>query len=172
MKPRARAAILSLMAACGGAGAGIAAQGAPPPAEVAPTDGGDDPRSLDLPASGGEAPISIPVSVALEDIDPAGMRRIRVMRTRGSLVALTDSYASKPQGMSYCQAGEEVYFRVVDKAARKERYSKLIDSCLGRALSVDPPVAWKSTYTATLNLLREPAVTVTLGADGTVTHTP
>ena len=61
---------------------------------------------------------------------------------------------------------------MVDKAARKERYSKLIDSCLGRALSVDPPVAWKSTYTATLNLLREPAVTVRLRADGTVTHTP
>src|SRR5687768_6432013 len=146
MKPRARAAILSLMAACGGAGAGIAAQGAPPPAEVAPTDGGDDPRSLELPASGGEALVSIPVSVLLEDIDPAGVREVRIMRTRGSLVALTDSYASRPQGMSYCQAGEEVYFRVVDKAARKERYSKLIDSCLGRVLSVDPPVAWKSTY--------------------------
>ena len=108
MKPRARIAILSLMAACGGAGAGVAAQEAPLPAEVAPTDGGDDPRSLDLPASGGEAAISIPVSVALEDIDPAGVREVRIMRTRGSLVALTDSYASKPQGMSYCQAGEEV----------------------------------------------------------------
>jgi hypothetical protein len=112
------------------------------------------------------------VSVALEDIDPASVREVRIMRTRGSLVALTDSYASKPQGMSYCQAGEEVYFRVLDKAARKERYSKLIDSCLGRVLSADPPVAWNSPYTATLNLLREPAVTVRLRADGTVTHTP
>ena len=47
-------------------------------------------------------------------------------------VWLTESYSSKPQGMSRCQAGKEVYLRLLEKTDKKfeEKAQRKIGSCL------------------------------------------
>ena len=47
-------------------------------------------------------------------------------------VWITESYPSKPQGMSRCQAGKEVYLRLLEKAGNKfqEKAHRKIGSCL------------------------------------------
>ncbi len=45
---------------------------------------------------------------------------------------ITESYPSKPQGMSRCQAGKEVYLRLLEKAGKKfqQKAQRKIESCL------------------------------------------
>ncbi|WP_419809603.1 hypothetical protein [Sphingomonas sp.] len=102
-----------------------------------------------------------------------GRREVTLLAQRGGLAILTDSYGSRPQGLSRCQAGDEIYARVIDVAARRERYSKLVESCLKPVISGSPAYTVTPDGSAvTFDLLYEPAVTVTLGDHGRVDVVP
>lgn len=111
---------------------------------------------------------AIPVTLDRADIDPAGDHETTLIERRGKLTLITDSYASREQGLSRCQAGREVYFRAIDQAAKRELYAKLIESCLKDVVSGDPSFTWTSPDRITLNLLSEPSITLAIGAEGTV----
>lgn len=105
--------------------------------------------------------VAVPVTVDRSDIDPAGDHETVLIERRGNLALVMDSYASRPQGMSRCQAGFERYVRLIDLAARTERFAKRAESCLHDVVPGDPPATWSSDgRTLTVNLLSEPSVTV------------
>lgn len=112
---------------------------------------------------------AVKVSVDASRISPDGARDVKVLARHGPLVALSDSYASKPRGTSLCQAGNETWFRVIDTNARTERYARLVDSCRGGAQWGDPPVTVaRNGAQITLNLLSEAPITLKLGKDGSL----
>lgn len=114
---------------------------------------------------GGSVTVTHKAATVLEN----GPRDIEILAHHGSLIALSDSYASKPRGTSLCQAGREMWFRVINTASREEAYARLVDSCWGDQQWGDPPVTVAPNKAQiTLNLLSEPPVTVTLGDDGNV----
>lgn len=57
---------------------------------------------------------------------------------------LTDTYPSIPGGMSYCQAGEEVFLRVISLKGKhvKQTHQEKLGSCRGNIELADPGVTW------------------------------
>jgi hypothetical protein len=105
--------------------------------------------------------VAVPITLDRADIDPAGDHETVLIERRGNLALVMDSYASRPQGMSRCQAGFERYVRLIDLAARTERFAKRVESCLHDVVPGDPPATWPPDgRTLTVNLLSEPSVTV------------
>lgn len=116
---------------------------------------------------------TIPVKVDDSKVSQDGPRDIKLLARHGRLIALADTYPSKPQGLGRCQAGGETWFRVIDTRSGTERYARMVDSCLGSEQWGDPPVTVSAGGgTITLNLLSEPPVTVRLGDDGRVLTAP
>jgi hypothetical protein len=76
------------------------------------------------------------------DVPPS---RIKIVATLpGTAIVLVDTYASLAGGLSYCQAGEESFLRVVsviDDAAAT-RYSTKLGSCRDNLDLADPGVEW------------------------------
>jgi hypothetical protein len=96
---------------------------------------------------------------------------------RGSAVILVDTYPSIPGGMSYCQAGEERFLRVVSiaKARPKETLHLKLASCRDNIELASPGIEWHAAA-ATLHIhwLLGPARkgqpedrTIRIAADGT-----
>lgn len=113
--------------------------------------------------------VSIPVRLDETTVARDAPRNIKVLARHGSLIALSDTYTSKPQALGRCQAGEETSFRVIDTKARTERYARLVESCLTSRQWGDPPITVSSNgATITLNLLSEPPVTLPWGNDSRV----
>ncbi len=113
--------------------------------------------------------VSIPVRLDETTVARDAPRNIKVLARHGSLIALSDTYTSKPQALGRCQAGEETWFRVIDTKAPAERYARLVDSCLTSRQWGDPPITVSSNgATITLNLLSEPPVTLPWGNDSRV----
>jgi hypothetical protein len=99
-----------------------------------------------------------------------GPRDVKVLARHGTLIALSDTYSPKPRGAGLCEAGQETWFRIIDTSARAERYARIVNSCVGSEQWGDPPVTvTQDGARITLNLLSEPAVTLTLSVDGEVT---
>ncbi len=87
---------------------------------------------------------TVRVSVTLDPslINFADDHDVRVLGTRGRYVLLVDSYASKKQGLSRCQSGNERYVRLINLDQRRERFAKLAESCLKDIEPGEPIAAW------------------------------
>jgi hypothetical protein len=75
------------------------------------------------------------------------------------LIILTDAYPSIPGGMSYCQAGEEKFLRVIrlSAASAVEKYRTKLESCRQNLELATPGVEWRSTSrTLTVHWLSGP----------------
>ncbi len=127
--------------------------------------------------AGGEAPIgtieidgaAVPVTVDAGDIDPTGDHIVTVLARHGRITAVTDRYASRPQGMSRCQAGSERYLRLIDIVARVQRYAMRIESCTANIGAADEPITWSADgKTMTVNLVTAPPITLAIAANGMV----
>lgn len=112
---------------------------------------------------------AITVTVDQKNVTDYGPRDIKVFARYGSLIAFSDSYPSKPQGLGRCEAGDETWFRIIDTRTRSERYSRIVNSCLGPEVWGDPPVTVSPDNSEiTLNLLSEPAITLHLTEDARI----
>lgn len=59
---------------------------------------------------------------------------------------LTDTYPSIPGGMSFCQAGEEIFLRVISLKGKraKETYHQKLGSCRQNIELADPGITWSA----------------------------
>lgn len=111
--------------------------------------------------------LRVPVTLDLAIVDPAADHETRVLASKGDIAIVLDSYASRPQSMSRCQAGEERWLRVIDVAAARERYARLVESCLKDVVPGDPLLTGPDASGAyTVNLVSEPSLRI--AADGSV----
>jgi hypothetical protein len=151
------AALALGIAACSGAATS-------PPAVATPAPAGP---TLSLTIDGKR--IGVPVTLDAATVNPADDHDARVLARlrKGNLAIVLDSYASKPQSMSRCQAGRERWLRVIDVVAAHERYAKLVESCLKDVVPGDPLLIGPNvTGGYIIHLLSEPSLRI--AADGTV----
>ena len=79
-------------------------------------------------------------------------RKIKIVgEVKNSAVVLVDTYPSIPGGMSYCQAGEESFLRVVSLAKKTpvETFRTKLESCRDNIELASPGLVW-SAESATL----------------------
>ena len=102
---------------------------------------GDDHRSVMLERDDTVAPETAPDSIET------------VAKVRGAAIVIIDTYRSRAGGMSYCQAGEERFLRVISTVGQGAtvRYGAKVGSCLHNLELADPGVVWDAT-TATLHV--------------------
>ncbi len=84
---------------------------------------------------------------------------IKLIAELPNALILTDTYPSIPGGMSYCQAGEEVFLRVISLKGKhaRETYHRKLSSCRGNLELADPGVTWTAqSQSLTLNWLASP----------------
>ena len=82
-----------------------------------------------------------------------------------SAILLTDTYPSLPGGLSYCQAGEEQFLRVITTSGRRpvETYHLKLASCRDNIELADPGLAWSpTTKTLAIHWLTRPDQPTTL----------
>lgn len=152
-------ALVGLIAACS------------PAPGVSSVDSTGDVSTIAVPGDGG--PVMVRVSVDPADILPGGDQAVRVIDREGRLALVLDRRSSRPQGMSRCQAGEEVWLRAIDLETRTERYSRRVESCIRDIVSGEPLISWSADRReVTLNLLSEEPVRLLLGPDGEVAPAP
>lgn len=74
--------------------------------------------------------------------EPTGVAVIGEIK--GSAIILVDTYPSIPGGMSYCQAGEEQFLRVVSIAKKlaKETFQMKAASCRDNIELASPGIEW------------------------------
>jgi hypothetical protein len=99
-----------------------------------------------------------------------------VAEVSGSALILTDTYVSLPGGMSYCQAGEERFLRIIAISGKKpvETYHVKIESCRDNVELASPGIQWSSeTKRLDIHWLSAPGeagkprdLTLRIGADG------
>jgi hypothetical protein len=102
-----------------------------------------------------------------EGVNPASLKL--VAEIPGSALILTDTYPSIPQGMSYCQAGQEVFLRVVTVSGKRpvETYRTKLESCRDNIELASPGLEWTpETRTLEIHWLSAPG-----GADKPEDHT-
>ena len=127
-------------------------------------------RVIAVPASAGRT-VEVPVMVDPATIAPRGRHVVTpIGAPRGRYLLVLDSYASRAQGLSRCQAGQERWARLIDMGRRREIYRRLVDSCLTDVEANDPPVRWNADGGVTLDLLSSAPVRLSIAADGTVTE--
>ena len=76
-----------------------------------------------------------------------------------SAVLLTDTYPSRPGGLSFCQAGEEQFLRVIDFTHKQpiEQYHVKLASCRANIELAQPGLNWDAaTRTLTVHWLLSP----------------
>jgi hypothetical protein len=63
-----------------------------------------------------------------------------------SAIILTDTYPSIPGGLSYCEAGEEKFLRVISLSGSSatQRYQTKLESCRQNLILATPGVEWQS----------------------------
>lgn len=83
-----------------------------------------------------------------------------VAQPHSSVILLTETYPSKPGGMSYCQAGEERFLRVLTANGKLEETFRLkIASCRENLELSDPGLEWDpGSATLRIHWLPVPAV--------------
>ena len=113
---------------------------------------------------------AVRVALPPAEVDPANDHIVTPLGMRGAFLLLTDSYASRGQGMSRCQAGRETWVRVIDTRTRLERWNKRVESCLHDIQPGEPPAVWTGEGADfTINMLSAPSLHVSVGADGRIT---
>jgi hypothetical protein len=124
---------------------------------------------LKLDLAGRAATVSVTLPAA--EVDPANDHSVTPLGMRGPFLLLTDSYASRGQAMSRCQAGHETWVRLIDTRTRTERWSKRVESCLHDIQPGEPPAMWQGEGADfTVRTLSEPGVQVSVAANGTITE--
>jgi hypothetical protein len=85
------------------------------------------------------------------DVAPASLRL--VAEIPGSALILVDAYTSIPGGISYCQAGEESFLRVIAISGKHpvETYRTKLESCHDNLELASPGLRW-SPETKTLDI--------------------
>ena len=76
-----------------------------------------------------------------------------------SFLVVVDSYPSIPGSMSFCQAGEESFLRVLNVAAKRpaETYRTKVESCRSNVELASPGIQWsKDERTVTIHWLSAP----------------
>ena len=114
----------------------------------------------------------LPVLVTLDraSIDPHGDRTVKILGVNRGFALVVDSYASRAQGLSRCQSGNERYVRLIDLEKRLERFSKLAESCLKTVDPGDPIAEWdKDGRGFQINLVSETSLHEGVSAGGLVT---
>jgi hypothetical protein len=74
-------------------------------------------------------------------------------------IILKDTYDSIPSGMSYCQAGEEIFLRVIAVKGKqaKETYKQKVASCRQNIELADPGLTWSAeSRTVTIHWISSP----------------
>ncbi len=130
-------------------------------------------EAIDIPVPGSRA-LRVPVAIDPALIAPGGRHQVTPMGgARGRYLLVIDSYASRPQGLSRCQAGQESWVRLIDLRTRREIYHRLVESCLTNVEPGDPPARWTADGQGiTLDLVSSAPVNARIATDGTVTETP
>jgi hypothetical protein len=68
-----------------------------------------------------------------------------VGQLNSSAIILTDTYPSIPGGLSYCEAGEETFLRVISLSQMAvQRYHTKLESCRENLILATPGVEWQS----------------------------
>jgi len=117
-----------------------------------------------LPFRGG-VPFDVEIDVAT--IASANEHEAQILTMRGDLIVMVDSYASKPGENGTCTGGREVWVRLLDMAARRERSAILARSCRRGVTASDPLVTWDADGSGyTINLTSAAAVRVSAEQDG------
>lgn len=113
----------------------------------------------------------VPISIERASIDPGGDQAVRLIHRARSFVVILDEHASRPQSLSRCQAGREVYARVLALSPPRERFARLVESCLQDVVPGDPPVAWQADDTLAITIVSGSAGSglFRVHSDGTVT---
>lgn len=111
-------------------------------------------------------------------VSPGAKAEVRVIgAVKGSAIVLIDSYPSLPGGMSYCQAGQERFLRVISMAKKQaeETLRIKVESCRENLELASPGIEWRpESSTLRINWLLGPSSrgspeerTIRLRADGT-----
>jgi len=111
-------------------------------------------------------------------VSPGAKAEVKVIgAVKGSAIVLVDSYPSLPGGMSYCQAGQERFLRVISMAKKqaKETLRVKVESCRENLELASPGIEWlPESSTLRINWLLGPGRkgspeerTIRLRADGT-----
>lgn len=129
--------------------------------------------AIDIPVPGSRA-LRVPVAIDPALIAPGGRHQVTPMGgARGRYLLVIDSYASRPQGLSRCQAGQESWARLIDLRTKREIYHRLVESCLTNVEPGDPPARWTADGQGiTLDLVSSAPVNACIAINGTVTETP
>lgn len=131
--------------------------------------GAEQAGALKLELAGRTAVVRVALPAA--EVDPANDHSITLLGTRGPFMLLTDSYASRGQSMSRCQAGHETWVRLIDTRTRTERWNKRVESCLHDIQPGDPVATWTGDGADfTVRTLSEPSTQMSVAADGSVTQ--
>jgi hypothetical protein len=109
-----------------------------------------------------------------ENARPASVKLIGEIS--GAVVILTDTYPSMPGGMSYCQAGEEKFLRIIEIASEHphETYTAKVESCRDNIELASPGLQWiPGTKSLNIRWISAPGQlgkaetrTLTVGPDG------
>ena len=134
-----------LVAACSGMGADDAVA---------------EPRSLSVRLSSGQEVriVAERDSTVLPDAKPKSIEM--VAEVKDVAVVIVDTYRSTPLGLSYCQAGEERFLRVISiREKRPREMSRLkLESCRDNIELASPGLEWvPDTSTLTIPWLQGPA---------------
>jgi hypothetical protein len=101
-------------------------------------------------ASTGGAPRAVTVARDETVAPETKIDKLRVIGVVGDrAVVLVDTYPSKPLGLSYCQAGEEQFLRVIALSGRepKETLRVKLASCRQNIELASPGLEWKAETT-------------------------
>lgn len=86
--------------------------------------------------------VVVPVAIETDRVDmAAGHRVTEIHRWPDGTALVLDAWDSRPEGLSRCQGGREVWARLLSAPARAERWSALVESCLRDVEPGDPPVS-------------------------------
>jgi hypothetical protein len=105
---------------------------------------------------------------------PTGVKVVGEIK--GSVIILVDTYPSVPGGMSYCQAGEERFLRIISISTKrpKETFRVKLESCRDNLELASPGIEWvPESSTLHIHWLLGPAGkgtpeerTILIGPDG------
>jgi len=105
-------------------------------------------------------------STVAQDASPTSVKLIA--EVPNIAIILTDTYDSIPAGMSYCQAGEELFLRIIAVKGKqpKETYHQKLASCRQNIELADPGLTWSADKkTLTIYWLSAPE---SVGVSGTL----
>lgn len=125
-------------------------------------------HTISVPVDGGLR--RVPVSLDLTQINPTGDHTVKpIAPARGNLLLVLDSYASRPQPLSRCKAGNEKWVRLIDLRNNKELSAHLVESCLNNVDHGDPPATWDADGSGfTINILSKSPIHVVVDPSGLV----